>query len=194
MNPILCVHGIWASAKRIQPLVRGLAGQGLPSVCAIDLWPNTGRATIERLAEQLAGEVARLERVHGAGQVDLVGFSMGALVSRYFIQRLGGKAHVGRFVSIAGPHAGTWTAYALPFAGTRQMRPGSALLRGLAADRDPFGPVEVHCVYTPLDLMIVPAHSSILREARHVRAVPAAMHRLLLSDRRVHEQVARWLR
>ena len=64
-----------------------------------------------------------------------------------------------RFISISGPHKGTLAAYALPLAGLHDMRPGSALIRDLEGDRDAFGSVEVHCLYTPYDLMIVPATS-----------------------------------
>lgn len=194
--PIICVHGIWDSAARLQPLVRGLGAQGLSPVHAFDLVPRNGSASIEALAGQVSREVARARRTYASAQVDLVGFSMGALTSRYFVQRLGGKDSVRRFISIAGPHAGTWTAYGLPwpgFVGVRQMRPGSALLRQLALDDDPFGAVEVHCIYTPLDIMIIPPRSGILPGAQSVTAIPVASHRLLLSDRRVHARVARIL-
>ena len=197
MTPILCVHGIWDSAARLTPLVRGLVAQGLSPVQAFDLVPNDGSASIEALGAQLANQVESVRRAHACSHVDLVGFSMGALCSRYFVQRLGGKDTVRRFVSIAGPHAGTWTAYGLPLprhVGTRQMRPGSALLRALAHDQEPFGPVRVHCIYTPLDAMILPARSSILRGAHSVTRIPAAMHRLLLSDRRVHRRIGEILR
>jgi triacylglycerol lipase len=115
-------------------------------------------------------------------------------VSRYWIQRLGGRARVRRFVSISGPHAGTANAYALPFAGVRDMRPGSALLTDLARDADPWGEVEVHCFWTPFDLMVVPARSAILPGARTVQRFPVAMHRWMLTDARVISAVRDVLR
>jgi triacylglycerol lipase len=106
------------------------------------------------------------------------------------VQRGGGKGVVRRFVSISGPHAGTLTAHALPHVGARQMRPGSDLLRDLASDADPWGGVEVHALYTPFDLMIVPAVSALLPGATTTHRIPALLHRLMLSDRRVHAIVA----
>lgn len=191
-RPVLLVHGIWDSSSRIEPLRAGLEARGVRDAIAMDLRPNDGRAPLPLLAAQVAYAVeAAIER--GAtddGRVDLVGFSMGALVSRYFIQRGGGRAKVRRFVSISGPHEGTMHAFALPFEGVKQMRPNSALLRELASDPDPWGPVEVHTVWTPLDLMIVPARSSRLPHARSELRVPVALHRWMLSDPRVLDHVA----
>lgn len=192
--PVLVVHGIWDSRRRVAPLVEGLGRAGLPRVHAFTLRPNDGRAPIAELALQLAEQARALCAASGAPRVDLVGFSMGALVGRHFVQRGGGKARVRRFVSISGPHHGTLLAHALPLAGVRDMRPGSALLRELAQDADPFGPVEVHCIYTPFDLTIVPARSSALPGARSVHRIPVAVHRLMLHDRRVHALTAELLR
>jgi triacylglycerol lipase len=74
------------------------------------------------------------------------------------------------------------------------MRPGSALLADLAADPDPWRNVCVHCIYTPYDLMILPATSSVLAGAHSVHRIPVAIHRFMLRDRRVLDRVARLLR
>lgn len=114
------------------------------------------------------------------------GFSMGSLVARYWLQRLGGSAITRRFVSIAGAHAGTYVAWGSSQEGVRQMRPGSAFLKDLAADDDPFAGVEVHTLGTPYDLMIVPPlSSSRLVSARSHTWVHTSMHRFLLTDARV---------
>ena len=155
--------------------------------------PSLGRAPIPDLGERVRVAADQLRTEHACEQIDLIGFSMGALAARYFVQRRGGRDNVRRFVSISGPHRGTMTAYSLPFAGVRQMRPGSPLLRDLESDVDPWGAVEVHCIYTPYDLMIVPAASSVLPGARSVHRVPVAVHRWVVSDPRVHELVAELL-
>jgi triacylglycerol esterase/lipase EstA (alpha/beta hydrolase family) len=192
--PVLLVHGIWDSSSRLLPLKTGLERRGLGPVHALDLVPNDGRASIAALGEIVAREAEALAAREGTPRVDVVGFSMGALVTRWYIQRGGGKERVRRFVSISGPHAGTAVAYALPFAGVREMRPGSPMLRDLAADADPFGVVEVHCLYTPFDLMILPATSSILSGARSVRRFGVPMHRFMITDEGVLDHVAGVLR
>jgi triacylglycerol lipase len=188
--PVLLVHGIWDTAARIEPLRAGLALRGIEQVIAMDLRPNNGSALIPVLAEQVRDAVTQL----GDTQVDLVGFSMGALVSRYYLQRLGGNTRVRRFVSISGPHAGTLMAYGMPFAGVKQMRPGSALLSDLSADADPWGKTEVHTLRTPYDLMIVPSTSSELSGSRSQVQFSVKMHRFMIQDSRVLDHVASLLR
>jgi len=188
--PVLLVHGIWDSAARLEPLRRGLERRGLSRVQSFDLLPNSGRAPIAELGARLREQVDALARSEKVAKVDLVGFSMGALVSRWYLQRGGGKGRVRRFVSISGPHQGTLTALGVPLRGVRDMRPGSALLVDLASDPDPFGPVEVHCAYTPFDLMVVPARTAVLPGARSVRRFAVAMHRFMIRDEQVLDYVA----
>jgi triacylglycerol lipase len=191
--PVLLVHGLWDSRSRIEPLAEGLRARGIEDVHSFDLTSASGRTALPVLARQIEAEVQRLSARSGCERVDIVGFSMGALATHYYLQRFAGQRRVRRFVSISGPHAGTWTAYALPFEGVRQMRPGSAFLRELASVDPPFAEVEVHCIYTPLDTMIVPAKSSIVPGARSVTSVPVLLHRWMMRDRRVLDVVARIL-
>jgi triacylglycerol lipase len=192
-RPVLIVHGIWDSRARMRELEQGLIARGFPHTRAFDMKPNDGRAPLATLAAQAKRQADALLDEHG-GPIDLVGFSMGALISRYYLQRLGGKACVRRFISISGPHRGTLSAYGLPLAGLRDMRPGSALLRDLDADEDAFGTVEVHCLYTPYDLMIVPATSSVLPGARSVQRLPLPIHRMMITQPRALDAIASVLR
>ncbi len=180
MTGVLLVHGIWDTGKKLDVLARAIGAAGIAPVRAIDLVPNDGSASIPDLAKL----VERAASALGTERVDIVGFSMGALVSRYFIQRMSGRDRVRRFVSIAGPHAGTALASLLPGRGVRDMRRSSALLGELASDADPWGEVEVHTIWTPFDLMIQPTSSSRLPKSRSDTRVPALLHRLLVTDPR----------
>ena len=183
---MLLVHGIWKTGAAFRSMSRYLVKRGF-TVHTIDLVPNDGRATIPALAEQVASFI---ERTLPAGEpLDLVGFSMGGVVSRYYLQRLGGAARVRRFVTISSPHHGTLTAYLRRLPGVVQMRPNSALLRELNEDLDSFGGVEVTSIWTPLDLMIMPPHSSRLPLGREV-LVAAPLHALMLHDPRSLRAVA----
>jgi triacylglycerol lipase len=190
----LLVHGIWNTGESFSRMRTALEVAGIGPTLALDLVPNDGRAPVAALAAQVDAAAHQLSREAGASRIDVVGFSMGALVSRYWIQRLGGRARVRRFVSISGPHGGTANAYALPLAGVREMRPGSALLTDLARDADPWGEVEVHCFWTPFDLMVVPARSAILPGARTVQRFAVALHRWMVTDARVISAVRNVLR
>jgi triacylglycerol esterase/lipase EstA (alpha/beta hydrolase family) len=189
MRPVVVVHGIWDNAQSVAPLARALRERGRDQVHALSLDPPWGNASMEALAEQLRDYVERLKARLSVAAIDLVGFSMGALVSRTYLQLFAGAEHVRSFVSISGPHRGTWTAYGLPLVGVKQMRPGSPLLQRLGADVSHLREVAVHCLYTPYDAMIVPSLSGVLGGARSVHRVPVLLHRLMLFDARVHRLV-----
>jgi triacylglycerol esterase/lipase EstA (alpha/beta hydrolase family) len=183
--PVLCVHGIWDTSAVFSSMQAALRDRGFGQVVALDLVPNDGSADIPALAKQVAAAADAL----GGGPLDVVGFSMGALVSRYWLQRMGGRERVRRFISISGPHRGTITAMLSGKPGPKQMRPNSALLNGLFADQDPWGRCEVHAFWTPFDLIIVPSGSSALPGARE-RKFNVPFHPMMLSDRNVISAVA----
>ena len=189
MRPAIVVHGIFDPAIRVAPLVRGLRARGVTRVLRARV-PALGLASVEHLAGVLGEYVARTKTELGCEKVDVVGYSMGALVTRTYLQELAGHEHVNTFVSISGPHQGTLTAYALPLPGVRQMRPRSALLRRLGDDVSQLTSVQVHCLYTPFDAMIVPGESGVLRGARSVHRMSVWAHHLMLQDARVHDLVA----
>lgn len=187
-TPVLCVHGIWDTKRVFNPLAGRLAAAGWRDVEAIDLVPNNGSADLPELARQVDDAAQRLQERTGAPRIDVVGFSMGSLASRVWIQRGGGKARVRRFVSISGPHRGTLTAYFSGHPGAVSMRYGSPLLRSLEADPDPWGAIEVHVFRTPLDLMIFPSTSSRLPKSSE-RTFWVAAHPFMLTDGRVLDAV-----
>ncbi len=110
---------------------------------------------------------------------DLVAFSMGGLVARYYLQRLGGLERVDRFVTLSTPHHGTWMAYAIGNPGCRQMRPRSPFLLDLASDADRLQRLRFTSFWTPLDLIILPARSSEVAGARNVKTW-ITMHPLMV--------------
>jgi triacylglycerol lipase len=163
--PILLVHGITNSGTVFSKLQPYLKQRGVAVVETMDIIPPDASLTIAMMAAQLAVAVQALQQQTQAAQVDIVGYSMGGLVTRYYIQRMSDKKNVRRFVSLAGPHAGTVWACLCGKPGCREMRRNSALLQGLAADPDPWGTVQVFSFWTPYDGMIVPARSSVLPKA-----------------------------
>src|SRR5687768_2051750 len=89
--PLLCVHGIWDTGAVFDRMAELLRGQGWPEIQALDLSPNDGSADIPALAAQVDQAAAGLLARTGQARLDVIGFSMGALVCRYFLQRLGGR-------------------------------------------------------------------------------------------------------
>ncbi len=184
-NPVLLIHGIGDTHRVFQSMAAYLSDRGW-SVHHLDLVPNRGEVGLDQLALQVRDYVA----IHLPQQpFDLVGFSMGGIVSRYYLQRLGGLQQVQRFITLSSPHNGTLTAYARNRPGVKQMRPGSDLLQDLNSTLAELKQVQFTSLWTPYDLMILPAHSSRLPVGQ-MGTIPALAHPLMLRDRRSLEAVA----
>lgn len=177
-NPVVLVHGIFDTGRVFNKMISYLTQRGW-SVYDLDLIPNTGHASLDSLAQQVANFV---DTTFAPEQpIDLVGFSMGGIVSRYYVQRLGGINRVQRFVTISSPHHGTWVAYCNPGFGCLQMRPESAFLQDLNQDVEMLSQINFTSIWTPYDLMIIPANSSQVPVGREV-IVPAMTHAWMLTD------------
>ena len=185
-NPVVLVHGIHSNSRDMTRMARHFRAGGR-EVFTPDLTPNNGKATIEELGQQLADYTAK--HVRRGKKFDLVGFSMGGLVSRYYVQRLGGAAHVEHLVTIAAPHHGTVFARLHSGAGAAEMRRGSDFLRELASDDATLARVKFTTFHTPLDLVVVPASSAEMPQARNVR-VWASLHPSLILEKRCIRAVA----
>jgi pimeloyl-ACP methyl ester carboxylesterase len=107
----------------------GLRRRGFGRVTSMNYSPFTTdiRAAAARLAEEVEALVAETgyERIH------VVGHSMGGLIARYYVTRLGGDERVHTLVTLGTPHHGTYTAYGWNSQLTKQLRPGSPLMREL---------------------------------------------------------------
>lgn len=186
-HPVLLVHGIWDTGDGRFGRMKPYLERAQLSVHTLNLVPNNGEAALTDLARQLDGHI---RTSFPAGEtIDLVGFSMGGLVSRYYVQRLGGLHRVRKLLTIGTPHRGTWTAFLRGYSGARDMRPGSAFLQDLNSDLHVLDALSFTSIWTPLDLMIVPAASSRLPVGRSIQLNVLA-HPLLVRDARVLQLVA----
>lgn len=66
-----------------------------------------GLDPLPRSAQQVADLVAKVRQATGAAKVDMVGHSQGGLVSRYFIEQLGGAPIVDKMVLLSSPFKAT---------------------------------------------------------------------------------------
>ena len=185
-NPVLLIHGIKDDARKMEPMARYLRAQGWDAK-TMSFRPSWGQKGLDVLAGQVAQFVG--ENYAPGEKIDLVAFSMGGLVTRYYLQRLGGLERVQRYITLSTPHHGTLLAYLLPNAGCRQMRFGSAFLRDLASDADRLAALDFTSFWTPLDTIIVPARSSIMPQARNERMV-IALHPLMVLQPSAQRAVA----
>jgi triacylglycerol lipase len=188
-NSVLLVHGISDSEWSMLWLAHYLRREGW-EVHTINLTPSWAQKGLEPLAAQID---AYAQAQFGSRRFDLVGFSMGGLVSRYYVQRLGGLERVDHLVTLSAPHNGTIMANFIPNRGCREMRPGSPFLRDLAQDSDKLECLKFTSLYTPFDLVIIPQRSSEMPQANNIR-MPVAAHPFMVIDKRCLRTVAEALR
>lgn len=192
MHPVLLVHGINDTGARFDKMRSVLKACGFDPVHAINITPSDGSITLEAMGQQVMNGVHACQEAAGPQKIDIVAFSMGTLAVRSALHNLDGRSSVRRFISVSGPHHGTLTAYLSWKAGTKQMRPNSRFLRDINAGGGHWGEVEVFSFWSPLDLMVIPATSSVLKDADN-RAFPVVLHHRMLSDDRVIEAVVQAL-
>ncbi len=165
-NPVLLIHGIFRKSGIFYKMSAYLIQLGW-SVYTLNLSPHWGNASIDELAQQIADYI---DKTFAPEQhLDIVGLSMGGLVTRYYVQRLGGINRVQRFIAISSPHSGTWMAYTLWGKGCIQMRPGSAFLEDLNRDAALLEKLNFTSIWTDWDFIIVPASSSQISAAKEVK-------------------------
>lgn len=189
MIPVVLVHGIWNTAAIFTPLKIYLEKANWPTY-TFSMCPSNGDAPIELLAEQVDQFV---NTTLGTQQpFNLIGFSMGGLVSRYYLQRLGGLTRVHKFIAICAPHYGTVLAFGSLRYGVRQMRPNSQFIQSLNQDVHQLKQINVASLWTLADVLILPPWNSKLGIGTHKRLnVPS--HNRMIQDLEGLEAIAQEL-
>ncbi|MEV3992171.1 alpha/beta fold hydrolase [Streptomyces sp. NPDC049837] len=156
--PTVLLHGFVDNRSVFVLLRRSLTRHGRRHVESLNYSLLT--CDIRAAAELLGRHVEEICDRTGHPEVDIVGHSLGGLIARYYVQRLGGDRRVRTLVTLGTPHSGTSVA---PLAGAhplvRQMRPGSAVLRELS---EPAPHCRTHFVsfWSDLDRWMVPVETA----------------------------------
>jgi triacylglycerol lipase len=191
--PVLLVHGVVDNRTVFARLRRELRRRGFTRVESFTYSPLL--TDIRDAARALSRRVDDACAASGSETVQVVGHSLGGLVARYYVQRLGGDRRVETLVSLGTPHGGTRTAQLVPHPIARQLRPGSALLQELAAPA-PGCSTRFVAVWSDLDQMVMPRRSAVLEHSdlrTHARLVRGVGHLSLPVDGRVIHEVVRAL-
>jgi triacylglycerol lipase len=179
--PLVLVHGLLDTPAVFNGLKRELGDQRQPLLIpALPL--RLGATPVLESAEILGGHI---EAAFGlAGPIDLLGFSIGGVIARTWIQLLGGHARTRRFISVGSPQQGTLTAQPWPrqlFRGLADLRWGSSLLEQLNADLETLERIECHSFYSALDLAVLPGWRAVL-PVGSCTMLPVLTHPQLLRD------------
>ncbi|MFE5797561.1 esterase/lipase family protein [Streptomyces sp. NPDC056503] len=158
-RPVVLLHGFGDNRSVFLLLRRTLARHGRAHVASLNYSPLTW--DLRTAAEALGRRIDAVRERTGRAEVDLVGHSLGGLIARYYVQRLGGDARVRTLVTLGTPHTGT--AVGSPLADAhplvRQMRPGSEVLRELAAPA-PGCRTRFVSFWSDLDQIMVPVETA----------------------------------
>ncbi|WP_084655333.1 esterase/lipase family protein [Nocardia altamirensis] len=110
-RPVVLAHGTDSSAySDYSAIAPQLAAAGF-CVFALNYGgkpaaDSYGTEDVVLSAHQIGAFVDQVLAATGATQVDLVGFSQGATVTRYYVNKLGGAPKVGQWVGLASPSYG----------------------------------------------------------------------------------------
>ena len=158
-TPILLVHGMVDNRSIFTVLRRGLVRRGFGRIETINYSIFTG--DIRAAAADLGAAVERIVEETGYERVHVIGHSMGGLIARYYVTRLGGDKHVHTLVTLGTPHQGSYLAYVWDNGLTRQLRPGSALYEELAR---PVKDCQTRFIvyWSDLDQVVVPPRNAAL--------------------------------
>ena len=155
-RPIFFIHGLWNNPKLFEKLIRKIKADDY-QLYRHYLPHKFGKTSLRRLARDLDSKIEEL--VGPEIEIDIVGFSMGGLISRLWLQDHNGYLRTKRFVSIGTPHFGTYTAQVVPSSfmpGIAEMKRGSSLLTQLNNDLTTLENVECISFFTQWDLMSFP--------------------------------------
>ncbi len=182
--PVLLVHGYFCNRALWRPLATVLAARGHP-VGSVNLEPVFG--SIDDYAPIIAAGLERLRVDSGAGQVAIVGHSMGGLAVRAALLQIDANQVAG-LVTLGTPHRGTLSARHGIGRNASQMCPDSDWLRELATAEPEQGYRNATVILTHQDNIVVPAQPQSLPGARTI-AFTGLGHVELVYAPAVHQAV-----
>ena len=156
-NPILLIHGLWNDSSIFSSITSKLDDIGI-EYFAPTLNHSYGMTSIIDLTNILNELILKK---YGLGkEIDILGFSMGGIIARYWLQKFNGFKRSRRFISIGSPHKGTLTAQFVPqfpFRGISEMKINSKFLLELAKNDFFLDDIECISFFTYWDLMVFPS-------------------------------------
>jgi pimeloyl-ACP methyl ester carboxylesterase len=157
-TPILLVHGIIDNHAIFTVMEYALRRHGFQTLSRYDYGVLT--QNIPRAAVRLGAAIDELSAATGYERVHVIGHSLGGLIARYYVQRLGGDQHVHTLVTLGTPHQGTQLAWAAPLLPlVRQLTPDSPVIQELAAPAQGCRTRFV-AFYSDIDHLVVPGRNA----------------------------------
>ncbi len=180
-RPLFLIHGLWDNPYVFNRLI-GKLDTSSNRIFTPFIPHRLGKKSLKYLAKDLDKYI--LKTAGSNAEIDLLGFSMGGLIARIWLQQMGGYKRTIRFFSIGTPHQGTFTAQVVPaclFPGIAQMKKGSFLLSELNSDLSMFKAVSCISYFCKWDLMVFPGNQAVL-PIGVIKSIPVFTHKALIKD------------
>ena len=189
-TPILLVHGLVDNRSIFTVLRRALRRRGFGRVWTLNYHVLT--QDVRGAARRLEQTVEAICQQTGYERIHVIGHSMGGIIARYYVQRMGGDERVHTLVTLGSPHGGTRAARLLPRGVCRQLRPNSDVIAELAAPTEQCR-TRFLSFWSDLDVLISPKRAARIDHpdlnARNV-FVRGVGHMSLPIDGRVTREIA----
>ena len=110
-NPIILIHGLWNTSDIFSSITSRLDEIGI-EYFAPTLKHEFGMTSIVELTNLLNNLI--LEKYGLEKELDILGFSMGGIIGRYWIIKLNGYKRTRQFITVGSPHNGTFASQIVP--------------------------------------------------------------------------------
>ena len=188
LNPIILIHGLWNTSSIFSSITSKLDLEGI-EYFAPTLAHSLGMTSIVELTNLLNELI--LDRYGLEKEIDILGFSMGGIIGRYWIKKFNGYKRTRRFITVGSPHNGTLTSQLVPkypFRGISEMKINSDLLRELSNYDYLLSDIECVSFFTYWDLMVFPGWQAKLNVGEKI-SLKIFKHRNLIRNKAAVEKI-----
>ncbi len=186
--PIILIHGLWNTADIFSSITSKLDDIGI-EYYAPTLKHEYGRTSIVELTNLLNDLI--LEKYGLEKELDILGFSMGGIIGRYWIKKFNGYKRTRRFITVGSPHKGTLASQLVPefpFKGISEMKINSFLLRDLSNYDYLLKSISCISFFTYWDLMVFPGWRANLNSGEKI-PLKIYKHKNLVSNPAAVERI-----
>ncbi len=186
---LVLVHGIFNTGSVMSWMAKQFSSQGFDCFTPT-LAPFDGREGVEYAAQSLKQQIAA--RFGERETIAIIGFSMGGIVARFYLQQLGGNVRTSHLFTVSSPHLGSYMAY-LPYPSKafRQLRPNSKLLSLLDESVDTLDELSLYSYCAAVDYTVAPSRSH--WSAATSKQFKVYLHMSMIFSHKVAREIAKQL-
>lgn len=172
--PIIIVHPYMMNRACTFYIFLRLKLRGYKNVFAVNISPKT--APIGKQAEMLRDQIDLILENIEKNEFTGIGHSQGGLILMYYKKHLDTENKLKKIITIGSPLQGTKIAIFSSTPNGKEMRYNSEFVKKLAEGKVD---AEILNIYSPIDNLVLPHSSAILKNVQHIEAPPVGHISLL---------------